>query len=156
MPETRLRSHLAYLLAEAEQAVNRGLAEALGAQGVTVEQWRILRALSDGYGHSMGDLAAAVLMPHPTLTKAIDRLIDSALVYRRQDEVDRRRVAVYLAERGRDLLGRLDEQAIEHHRRIEAAFGVQRTERLMRELTRLVDSVSRSTVDSAVRRQPWS
>jgi DNA-binding MarR family transcriptional regulator len=133
---------LAYLLAEAEQAVNRGLAESLGAEGVTVEQWRILRALSDGYGHSMGDLAAAVLMPHPTLTKAVDRLIEGALVYRRQDEVDRRRVAVYLADRGRDLVRRLDDQAIEHHRRIEAAYGAQRTERLMRELGRLVESLS--------------
>ncbi len=118
MPETTLRSHLAYLLAEAEQAVNRGLAESLSAEGVTVEQWRILRALSDGYGHSMGDLAAAVLMPHPTLTKAVDRLVESALVYRRQDEADRRQG------------------------RIEAAYGVQRTERLMRELGRLVESLS--------------
>jgi MarR family transcriptional regulator, organic hydroperoxide resistance regulator len=142
VPETTLRSHLAYLLAEAEQAVNRGLAESLGAEGVTIEQWRILRALSDGYGHSMGDLAAAVLMPHPTLTKAVDRLIESALVYRRQDEVDRRRVAVYLADRGRDLIRRLDEQAVEHQGKIEAAFGVQRTERLMRELGRLVESLS--------------
>jgi DNA-binding MarR family transcriptional regulator len=133
---------LAYLLAEAEQAVNRGLAESLGEEGVTVEQWRILRALSDGYGHSMGDLAAAVLMPHPTLTKAVDRLIEGALVYRRQDDVDRRRVAVYLADRGRDLVRRLDEQAIEHHHRIEAAYGAQRTERLMRELGRLVESLS--------------
>jgi DNA-binding MarR family transcriptional regulator len=120
----------------------RGLAESLGAEGVTVEQWRILRALSDGYGHSMGDLAAAVLMPHPTLTKAVDRLVEGALVYRRQDDVDRRRVAVYLADRGRDLVRRLDEQAIEHHRRIEAAYGAQRTERLMRELGRLVESLS--------------
>ena len=142
MPETTLRSHLAYLLAEAKQAVNRGLAESLGEEGVTVEQWRILRALSDGYGHSMGDLAAAVLMPHPTLTKAVDRLIEGALVYRRQDDVDRRRVAVYLADRGRDLVRRLDEQAIEHHHRIEAAYGAQRTERLMRELGRLVESLS--------------
>ena len=142
MPETTLRSHLAYLLAEAEQAVNRGLAESLSAEGVTVEQWRILRALSDGYGHSMGDLAAAVLMPHPTLTKAVDRLVESALVYRRQDEADRRRVAVYLADRGRDLVRRLDEQSVEHQGRIEAAYGVQRTERLMRKLGRLVESLS--------------
>ena len=141
MPETTLRSHLAYLLAEAEQAVSRGLARSLSAEGVTVEQWRILRALSDGYGHSMGDLAAAVLMPHPTLTKAVDRLADSALVYRRQDEVDRRRVAVYLADRGRDLVRRLDEQATEHQGKIEVAYGVQRTERLMRELGRLVESL---------------
>lgn len=141
MPETKLRSHLAYLLSEAEQAVNRGLAEALGAEGMTVEQWRILRALSDGHGHSMGDLALAVLMPHPTLTKAVDRLIDDALVYRRQDEVDRRRVAVFLADRGLDVIARLDQLAEEHHRRVEAAYGVQRTERLMRELGRLVEGL---------------
>jgi DNA-binding MarR family transcriptional regulator len=142
VPETTLRSHVAYLLAEAEQAVNRGLAEALAADGMTVEQWRILRALSDGHGHSMGELALAVLMPHPTLTKAVDRLIDDALVYRRQDDADRRRVAVFLADRGQELLRRLDRQAEEHHRSIEAAYGVQRTERLMRELGRLVESLA--------------
>jgi DNA-binding MarR family transcriptional regulator len=141
VPETTLRSHLAYLLSEAEHRVNRGLAGALAGEGRTVEQWRILRALSDGHGHSMGDLALAVLMPHPTLTKAVDRLIDDALVYRRQDEVDRRRVAVFLAERGRDALGRLDEVAAEQHRRIEAGYGAARTERLMRELGRLVESL---------------
>jgi len=140
VPETTLRSHLAYLLSAAEQAVNRGLAAALATEGVTVEQWRILRALSDGHGHSMGDLAAAVLMPHPTLTKAVDR----------------RRVAVFLADRGGDLVRRLDAQAEEHHRRVEAAYGPQRTERLMRELARLVDSLDRSTVDLPARRPPWS
>lgn len=142
MPETKLRSHLAYLLSEAEQVVNRGLAEALAGEGMTVEQWRILRALSDGHGHSMGDLAVAVLMPHPTLTKAVDRLIDDALVYRRQDETDRRRVAVFLADRGQRTIARLDRHAEAHHQAIEAAYGAQRTERLMRELTRLVDSLT--------------
>jgi DNA-binding MarR family transcriptional regulator len=141
VPETTLRSHLAYLLSEAEHRVNRGLAEALAVEGMSVEQWRILRALSVGHGYSMGDLALAVLMPHPTVTKAVDRLIDDALVYRRQDEVDRRRVAVFLAERGQDVVRRLDEVAAEHHRRIEVAYGAARTERLMRELSRLVESL---------------
>jgi MarR family transcriptional regulator, organic hydroperoxide resistance regulator len=139
VPETTLRSYLAYLLSEAEQAVNRGLAGALAAEGTTVEQWRILRALSDGHGHSMGDLALAVLMPHPTLTKAVDRLIDDALVYRRQDEADRRRVAVFLAERGEQLIRRLDGQAADHQTEVEAAYGAARTERLMRELELLVE-----------------
>jgi DNA-binding MarR family transcriptional regulator len=142
VPETKLRSYLAYLLSEAEQVVNRRLAEALAGEGMTVEQWRILRALSDGHGHSMGDLAAAVLMPHPTLTKAVDRLIDDALVYRRQDETDRRRVAVFLAERGQRTIARLDRHAEAQHQAIEDAYGTQRTERLMRELTRLVDSLT--------------
>jgi DNA-binding MarR family transcriptional regulator len=138
MESTGLRSYLGYLLSAAERAVNRGLAGALGEDGVTVEQWRILRALSDGRGHSMGDLADAALMPHPTLTKAVDRLVDDAVVYRRQDPADRRRVAVYLSDRGEALVERLDTCAAAHHDAVESAYGRERTERLMRELSSLV------------------
>jgi DNA-binding MarR family transcriptional regulator len=99
----------------------------------------VARAVSfDGRGHSMSDLAEAVLMAHPTLTKAVDRLVDGALVYRRQDVVDRRRVAVYLSHLGRDLIARLDRRTAEHHTAAERAYGPQRTERLMRELDALV------------------
>jgi DNA-binding MarR family transcriptional regulator len=134
-----LRSHLGYVLSEAERAVNRGLSAALQAEGVSVEHWRILQALSDGRGHSMGDLAEAALMPHPTLTKAVDRLVDGALVYRRQDPDDRRRVAVYLSESGTTLLDRLEHRATAHHRAVEAAFGARRAEQLMRELSDLIE-----------------
>jgi DNA-binding MarR family transcriptional regulator len=138
MQETGLRSYLGYLLTEAERVLNRGLAAALVVEGVSVEQWRILRALSDGRGHSMGDLAEAALMPHPTLTKAVDRLVDDALVYRRQDPADRRRVAVYLSDRGEALVARLDDRVAAHHDAVESAYGRERTERLMRELSSLV------------------
>jgi DNA-binding MarR family transcriptional regulator len=141
LADTGLRAHLSYLLSDAERRVNRGLAAGLAAEGVSVEQWRIVRALSDGHGHSMTDLAEAVLMPHPTLTKAVDRLVDEALVYRRQDAVDRRRVAVYLSDLGRDLVARLDRRVGEHHADVEALFGAGRTERLMRELEALARSL---------------
>jgi DNA-binding MarR family transcriptional regulator len=140
---TGLRAHLSYLLSEADREVNRRLAAGLAADGVSVEQWRIMRALSDGHGHSMSDLAEAVLMPHPTLTKAVDRLVDSALVYRRQEAADRRRVAVYLSDLGRDLVRRLDRRAVEHHASVQAAFGAARTERLMRELEELAAACRR-------------
>lgn len=143
MANTGLGSSLAYLLSRAERSVNRGLSAALAGEDVTVEQWRILRALADGRGHSMGELATAVLMPHPTLTKAVDRLIDRALVYRGPWAGDRRRVAVFLADRGADLLARVDGTVAEHHRLIAAAFGTERTERLMRDLESLVDELDR-------------
>ena len=143
MTDTGLRAHLAYLLSEAERQLNRQLATGLAGEGVSVEQWRILRALSDGHGHSMTDLAEAVLMPHPTLTKAVDRLVDDALMYRRQDTADRRRVAVYLSDLGRNLVARLDRRAAEHHADVEAAFGADRTERLMRELEALAAACKR-------------
>ncbi|MEV6982974.1 MarR family transcriptional regulator [Sphaerisporangium sp. NPDC051017] len=140
-PGTGLGSSLAYLLTRAERGVNRGLAAALAAEDVSVEQWRILQALADGRGHSMGDLAEAALMPHPTLTKAVDRLVDRAVVYRGHDPTDRRKVAVFLASRGSELLGRLEAGIAEHHRAILATYGVARTEELMRELEGLVETL---------------
>jgi MarR family transcriptional regulator, organic hydroperoxide resistance regulator len=143
-----LGSSLAYLLSRAERSVNRGLAAALAGEDVTVEQWRILRALADGRGHSMGELAEAVLMPHPTLTKAVDRLIDRALVYRGASAGDRRRVAVFLADRGRHLLARVDGAVAEHHRLIGIAFGKDRTGQLMRELEALVQALDYTELKS--------
>ncbi|AWS41541.1 MarR family winged helix-turn-helix transcriptional regulator [Streptosporangium sp. 'caverna'] len=145
MVTTGLGSSLAYLLSRAERSVNRGLAAAVTAEEITVEQWRILRALADGRGHSMGDLAEAVLMPHPTLTKAIDRLIDRSLVYRGHDPADRRKVAVFVADRGADLLARVEGGVADHHRLIEAAYGTERTERLMRDLEGLVSALDEPT-----------
>ncbi|WP_308249982.1 MarR family winged helix-turn-helix transcriptional regulator [Sphaerisporangium fuscum] len=136
-----LGSSLAYLLSRAERSVNRGLSAALSAEDVTVEQWRILQALADGRGHSMGDLAEAALMPHPTLTKAVDRLVERAVVYRGHDPADRRKVAVFLADRGSDLLGRLEAGIAEHQRAILATYGADRAERLMRDLDLLVRSL---------------
>ncbi|MFJ2031081.1 MarR family winged helix-turn-helix transcriptional regulator [Streptosporangium sp. NPDC087985] len=149
MVTTGLGSSLAYLLSRAERSVNRGLAAAVTAEGVTVEQWRILRALADGRGHSMGDLAEAVLIPHPTLTKAIDRLIDRSLVYRGHDPADRRKVAVFLADRGGELLARVDGGVAGHHRLIEAAYGTERTERLMRDLEGLVTALDQPSQPAA-------
>ncbi|NUR91320.1 MAG: MarR family transcriptional regulator [Nonomuraea sp.] len=138
MVTTGLASSLAYLLSRAERGVNRSLAAALAVEDVTVEQWRILRALADGAGHSMGELAEAVLMPHPTLTKAVDRLIDRALVYRGPSGGDRRRVAVFLSDLGADLLARVEGGIAGHHRLIEDAFGADRTRALMADLEELV------------------
>ena len=80
---------LSYLLARAHRQVHGGLHAILKDKGIPVEQWRILQALSDGRGRAMGELAAAVLMNHPALTKTIDRMIMRALVHRRHDTADR-------------------------------------------------------------------
>jgi DNA-binding MarR family transcriptional regulator len=141
MVTTGLGGSLAYLLSRAERSVNRGLAEALGAEEVSVEHWRILQALADGRGHSMGDLAEAALMPHPTLTKAVDRLVQRAVVYRGHDPADRRKVAVFLADRGKDLLARLEAGIAEHHRAILATYGEDRTGQLLRELESLIEAL---------------
>ena len=62
LPSKPITEHLAYLLAQANREINRQLDARFRTEGVPVEQWRILKVLSDGEGHSMGELAEAVLL----------------------------------------------------------------------------------------------
>jgi DNA-binding MarR family transcriptional regulator len=98
---------LGQLVGRVEHRLRREIERALGLDGPNLDQWRALDLLADGDGHSMSEIAAHVMVPAPTLTKIVDRLVESALVYRRPDERDRRRILVFLAERGRELHLRL-------------------------------------------------
>ncbi|MGW7300944.1 MULTISPECIES: MarR family winged helix-turn-helix transcriptional regulator [unclassified Streptomyces] len=89
------------LLSSAERLMTRRLAAALEAESCSVEEWRVLSLLSDGRGHTMSDVADRALMPAPSLTKLVDRMVSATWVYRRKDPGDGRRVLVYLSARGR-------------------------------------------------------
>lgn len=96
------------MLTVVQRRAARGLASALAEDGCSVDQWRVLRALADGEGHLMGELAESLLIAQPTLTRVTDGLADGALVYRRQSTLDKRRVSVHLSRQGRARLARLD------------------------------------------------
>lgn len=98
----------AVALGRAERAVTRRLAQVFAAEGCSVEAWRTLCLLASGEGYPMTQLAEAALLPAPSLTRLVDRLVADNLVYRRADELDRRRILVYATRRGRTLHRRLD------------------------------------------------
>ena len=89
------------LLSHAQFRVTGRVADALRERRSSLEEWRVLSLLADGEGHAMSEIAEFTLMPPPSTTKLIDRLVSTNLVYRRVDPTDRRRVLVFLAARGR-------------------------------------------------------
>lgn len=60
-----------------------------------------------GCGLSSTASWAQTLTAGPTLTRVVDRLVTQALGYREGDQFDRRKVRVFLGERGTDLHHRL-------------------------------------------------
>lgn len=92
----------------AQRQLARRVVTALAPEGFTVDQWLILHTLAGGAGHSMGELADALMISNPTLTRCVDALVDQSLVFRRQDAEDRRRLSVHLARQGQARLARLD------------------------------------------------
>ncbi|MEU6698639.1 MarR family winged helix-turn-helix transcriptional regulator [Pseudonocardia sp. NPDC046786] len=91
------------LLGQVERQIARLLEGTLSSEGLTVDQWRTLDLLADGEGHPMSELAGSLVVPGPTLTKIMDKLVDATLVYRLVDDRDRRRVLAFLSEEGRSL-----------------------------------------------------
>jgi MarR family transcriptional regulator, organic hydroperoxide resistance regulator len=135
-----ITEHLAYLLAQANREINRQLETRLRSEGVPVEQWRILKVLSDGNGRSMGDLADAALLNHPTLTKTIDRMVSDSLVYRISDPGDRRKVLIFSSDRGQALSQRLNPLAQSQEAHIVDSYGDKATNELKRLLENLIES----------------
>ncbi|MFC5993019.1 MarR family winged helix-turn-helix transcriptional regulator [Pseudonocardia hispaniensis] len=105
----------------------------------TLDQWRVLDLLADGGGHPMSEIAGYARVPAPTLTKIVDRLVDAALVYRRVDDADRRRVLVYLAEHGRRLHDRLAPEVAAAEQAVADELGADDAARLRTLLARLAD-----------------
>ena len=111
------------VLSQVEHLVSRRLDAALGPNGPSLDQWRVLTLLADGDGHPMTEIAAHAMVPAPTLTKIVDRLVDRALVYRRVDDADRRRVLVFLSEHGRHEHARLAPAVAAVGENLAAALG---------------------------------
>lgn len=134
-----ISEHIAYLLAQANRQVHLKLDEEFRDEGVPVEQWRILKLLAEQNGRSMSDLTQVALLNHPTLTKMIDRMISDALVYRRPDPKDGRKVLIFVSERGRALNERLSRRANLRQAEIVEGYGDRETEELKRLLSALIN-----------------
>lgn len=114
---------LAHLLSHAERRLVNRLAAVLADEGCPVEQWRVLSIIADDGGHPMAEIAEYALLPAPSLTKLVDRMVADNLVYRRADPHDRRRVLLYLSARGRILHRRAAHRVAADQARLLAALG---------------------------------
>ncbi len=125
------------LITAVERQLTATVAADLEREGVTIEQWRVLDGLSQREGLSMSEIASLAMLPAPTLTKIVDRLVAENLVHRRSDPYDRRRVLVLLTPRGRAVRSRLDRVMQRHESSLEAVLGRSGLEQLTELLARL-------------------
>ncbi len=140
----KIQNHIAYALAQANRGVHLRFGELLKAEGIQVEHWRVLEVLSDESGRSMGELAEAVLMNHPALTKMIDRMVAAGIVHRSLDAADNRRVLVYVTDKGLELYRRAHRLAVRLDREFIDKIGAENALELKRMLQMLSSGHSRS------------
>ncbi len=75
--------------------------------GLTMSQLRVLYMLQAGPGTPAGAVAAQLKVRPSTATGIVDRLVRDGLVRRDRDDMDRRRVRIWLTERGMRVINEL-------------------------------------------------
>lgn len=137
MPGTTAEQSALDLLTEVGRRWTDALAAELAEHGVSLDQWRVLECLDGDDGRPMNEISTGTLIPPPTLTKVVDRLVAANLVHRHNDPLDRRRVLILLTPRGRAMRQRLARLVRAHDRRLDDALGADGTARLTELLHRL-------------------
>lgn len=91
-------------------------------QGVGLREYDVLYNLTlcEGGRARLGALAEAVLLPQPSLSRLVDRLVARGLLGREPDPADRRGVVLVLTEAGRSLQREVGRR---HAAAIAAALG---------------------------------
>jgi len=137
MSNNSLNDHLSHLLSQA----NKHLSRQLNADGVSLDQWRVMKLLSDDGGQPMGHLADALALGLPTVSKLVDRMVNEALLYRVPDPDDRRRVRIFISEKGKALLATQSELVREYETRVEGDMGSEEMRRLREMIEQLIERI---------------
>ena len=102
MPSS-LDEHLGYWLRCLSNFVSHTFAERLEAQGISVEQWVVLRTLYDNQGATLNEAARLVGVDKSTLSRMVERLVQKGLATRSEGR-DRRSVGLALTAAGKKMV----------------------------------------------------
>jgi MarR family transcriptional regulator for hemolysin len=129
-------------LATTSKAVSSAFNAALSAEGGSVPVWLILNSLKGTPWSTQLDLARALGIEGPTLTRHLDNLERNGLVARQRSKTDRRAFRVELTEAGEAAHERLLTAVIGFNQRLTSGLGRDDLRRLDDLLTRLAGNVA--------------
>jgi|GEM_PF-290695 len=101
--ETLAEQTIGYLIRDVHRAFSRSLQARIAVHGVSMGQWFFLRALWDEDGLTQRELSHRVGMMEPTTVTALNGMERRGLVARVRNPHDRRKVNIFLTEKGRSL-----------------------------------------------------
>ena len=107
-PHLDLGNYLPYLLNRVGFAlVESFTADALKDNGLSIDMWRVLAALSNNGGQRQVDLSGMTSIDVSTMSRLVSRLVREGLATRSRSRTSNREVVVALSPKGRVLVRRL-------------------------------------------------
>jgi homoprotocatechuate degradation regulator HpaR len=128
-------------LLAAREAVMAPIRPHLRAAGVTEQQWRVMRVLSDNGTMDAGSIAAKALLYPPSVTRIVKELLQRGLVEKTANPGDGRKLSISITGAGQLLV----QETGAHTKRLldmyGAAFGWERLDQFVQEARALADAL---------------
>lgn len=126
--------------------LQRRLAAAVEPQGITVQQYNVLRILRGAHPEAVPTLEIATRMIEqaPGITRLLDRLEAKKLIERVRCRKDRRRVLCTISPTGLEVLATLDRPMLETLRACFDSLSAEKTRELIQLLDDLREGLYRS------------
>jgi len=131
--------NLPLLLAQSREVIISNFRPILNHLGVTEQQWRIVRVLSEQESLEPWQIAELCQLLKPSLTGVLARMEEMGLIARCKHESDQRRQVVTLTERGRQLVESAAPLVDKQYQALEQALGKELVGDLYRVLNQLLD-----------------
>ncbi|MCY0096917.1 MarR family winged helix-turn-helix transcriptional regulator [Hoeflea ulvae] len=106
-PVLPFEESVGYQIRQTSRLFQRSLQQKIEPHGVTLGMWYFLRALWHEDGMTQRELSLVVGTMEPTTLTAIKSMEKTGLVRRVKNEDDRRKINIYLTERGKALRSEL-------------------------------------------------
>ncbi|MDH3748666.1 MAG: homoprotocatechuate degradation operon regulator HpaR [Gammaproteobacteria bacterium] len=129
-PLRDFRHSLPMELLKAREAAMARFRPMLRERGLTEQQWRVIRALSEFDQIDAGELAQRSFLLAPSLTRILQHLENEGLIRRTPDSSDQRKSVVTLTTKGRLVFDQIAPESEILYAQIESEFGVDRLEAL--------------------------
>ncbi len=124
------RHSLPMELLKAREAAMARFRPLLRDHGLTEQQWRVLRALSEETDIDASKLAEKSFLLAPSLTRILQHLESESLISRERSTNDNRRAVVALTAKGRRLFKKMAPQSEALYAVIEKEIGKEKIEQL--------------------------
>lgn len=107
-------------------------------------QMCFIRRISRNDGMTQVELANEVLVPAPTVTRKLNKLIDCGIVERREDSTDYRKNRLYLTQKGKEVARMVNEMNLRHTALLFEGFSQEEREQYADFLERIRENGQRA------------
>ena len=109
--------------------------------GLQVDEWVVLKQISEKDGCSQIELARSTLTGPAKMTRMIDNLVHKELVEKQQSEEDRRRHQIFVSKKGKQLIQKLWPEVAAYRQAALKGFSDADKKKLMDLLQKMIDNL---------------